>query len=307
MGVRLPVLGRAPDFTGTQRWFNTPGGRPLTLAGLRGRVVLVDFWTYTCINCIRTLPYLKAWDAKYRRAGLTIVGVHSPEFSFEQDAGNVARAIRQNGLRYPVAQDNRLATWTAWGNQYWPAEYLIDAQGRVRHVHFGEGDYGASEAAIRSLLAEAGDRRLGGRTHPRAVAPSAGALTPETYLGAARAERFVPRPPRPGTFRFPGFGGPLPPDHLAYRGVWTISPEGARAGRGAALDLSFNARRVYLVLGSRGAVPRRVAVRLDGRPAGAVTVRDQQLYTLVSLPRVERRRLTLRFPRGVSAYAFTFG
>src|SRR3954447_16598453 len=155
-GSKLPVLGTAPDFTGTQRWFNTPGGRPLTLAGLRGRVVLVDFWTYTCINCIRTLPYTRAWDAAYRSRGLTIVGVHTPEFQFEHDAGNVQDAIAQNRLRYPVAQDNDYRTWNAWGNEYWPAEYLIDAKGRVRYVHFGEGDDEQTEAAIRSLLAEAG-------------------------------------------------------------------------------------------------------------------------------------------------------
>jgi cytochrome c biogenesis protein CcdA/thiol-disulfide isomerase/thioredoxin len=156
---KLPVLGTAPDFTGTQRWFNS---RPLSLAALRGRVVLIDFWTYTCINCIRTLPYLKAWDARYRNAGLTIVGVHSPEFSFEKDAGNVQRAIASFGIRYPVVQDNNLATWSAWGNQYWPAEYLIDARGKVRHVHFGEGEYDKSEQAIRSLLAER-DGRVGRR------------------------------------------------------------------------------------------------------------------------------------------------
>ena len=163
----LPKLGEAPDFTGNQRWFNTPGGKALTLGGLRGRVVLVDFWTYTCINCIRTLPELRAWDARYRNAGLTIVGVHSPEFDFEKNAGNVAAAIRQNHLRYPVAQDNELATWNAWGNQYWPASYLIDSRGEVRYVHFGEGDAEKTEAAIRSLLAERSGRALGARARPR--------------------------------------------------------------------------------------------------------------------------------------------
>src|SRR4029079_12856228 len=130
---RLPRIGRAPDFTGTQRWWNTPGDRPLTLRGLRGRVVLVDFWTYTCINCIRTQPFLRAMDARYRRSGLTIVGVHTPEFPFEHRAGNVAAAIRAAGLRYPIVQDNAYKTWTAWGNAYWPAEYLVDASGEVRH------------------------------------------------------------------------------------------------------------------------------------------------------------------------------
>ena len=155
--LRLPVLGRAPEFVDTQQWFNTPGNRPLTLSGLRGRVVLVDFWTYSCINCLRTLPYLKAWDARYRKDGLTIVGVHTPEFPFEHAASNVAEAIQRNGLRYPVVQDNDYGTWNAYGNQYWPAEYFIDANGDVRYADFGEGTYGKERtgdprAACRSRL-----------------------------------------------------------------------------------------------------------------------------------------------------------
>jgi cytochrome c biogenesis protein CcdA/thiol-disulfide isomerase/thioredoxin len=154
-GVRtpsLPRLGSAPDFTGTERWFNTSGGQPLSLSGLRGHVVLVDFWTYTCINCIRTLPFLKGLYATYHRYGLEIVGVETPEFTFEQDAGNVQQAIQSDGLRYPVVQDNQYGTWNAYGNEYWPAEYLIDAHGQVRHTQFGEGDYKQSEAAARALL-----------------------------------------------------------------------------------------------------------------------------------------------------------
>jgi cytochrome c biogenesis protein CcdA/thiol-disulfide isomerase/thioredoxin len=193
---RLPDLGAAPDFTGTQRWFNTPGGRPLTLAALRGRVVLVDFWTYTCINCLRTLPFLRGLDANYHKDGLTIVGVHTPEFSFEQDAGNVAAAIRSDGLRYPVAQDNRYATWNAYGNQYWPAEYLIDARGHVRHTNFGEGAYHETELAIRALLAQAGHARLGGMAQGRPILPIAQQATPETYLGAEHAQGWARTPIR---------------------------------------------------------------------------------------------------------------
>lgn len=192
-GRRLPRLGRAPELTGTQRWFNTAGGRPLTLRSLRGRVVLIDFWTYTCINCIRTLPC----------QGLDIVGVHSPEFGFEKDAGNVARAIRADGLRYPVVQDNDLATWYAWSNVAWPAEYLVGADGQVRHVHIGEGDYPGSERAIRALLAEAGARRLGAVARPRGTIRPSRLTTPETYVGSARAERF---------------GGPLSPAPTPTRG-----------------------------------------------------------------------------------------
>jgi cytochrome c biogenesis protein CcdA/thiol-disulfide isomerase/thioredoxin len=316
-GEALPVLGRAPDFIGTQQWFNTPDDAPLSLRRLRGRVVLVDFWTYTCINCIRTLPHLKAWDARYRDTGLTIVGVHTPEFPFERDAGNVADAIAQSGLRYAVAQDNDYATWNAYANQYWPAKYLIDAQGRVRYRHFGEGDYEETEAAIRALLAEAG-RRPGARAHARTEQASPLVSTPELYLGSDRAGRFVNGPILPGTrtFRIPSSG--LAPDSLAYEGTWRIGADSATSVRGARLQLAFGARRVFLVLGSSTGKARAVGLLLDGKAVprrawgddlrnGVVRVRDQRLYRLIDLPRPERHVLTLALPPGVSGYAFTFG
>jgi len=313
---KLPVLGVAPEFVDTQQWFNTPGDKPLTLKGLRGRVVLVDFWTYSCINCIRTLPYLKAWDAKYRRDGLTIVGVHTPEFPFEREASNVQTAIDENGIRYPVVQDNEQATWNAYGNQYWPAEYFIDAQGRVRYVHFGEGEYGEKEKVIRELLAEAGKSVKGGDVKVKAVTPSTTVTTPETYLGAARAERFTNPMLSPDSHDFTAPKA-LPPNEFAYHGKWRISLESATAGAGASLDLNFGARRVYLVLGSPGR-DRRVRVMLDGRPIsaadagsdvhdGAVTVSGQRLYNLVDLPKVGHHVLTLEPQAGVMGYAFTFG
>ncbi|HEY3188564.1 MAG TPA: cytochrome c biogenesis protein DipZ [Solirubrobacteraceae bacterium] len=312
----LPVLAPAPDFTGTQEWFNTPGGRPLSLRALRGRVVLVDFWTYTCINCIRTLPYLKAWDRRYRRDGLVIVGVHTPEFPFERDAGNVRRAIAQNGLRYPVVQDNEYATWEAYGNRYWPAEYFIDARGRLRYTHFGEGDYGRKQQVIRELLREAG--RAPGATRAHAHAQHPGQVsTPESYLGAMRAERFANGTIRAGTRTY-ARPATLPPDDLAFEGRWRIDAEAATAVRGARLHLDFGARRVFLVLGSRGDAPRSVRVRLDGRPirardagadvhAGRLTVRRHRLYSLVNLPAAQRHVLTLELDSGVAGYAFTFG
>jgi cytochrome c biogenesis protein CcdA/thiol-disulfide isomerase/thioredoxin len=313
---KLPVLGVAPEFVDTQQWFNTPGDKPLTLRGLRGRVVLVDFWTYSCINCIRTLPYLKAWDAKYRKDGLTIVGVHTPEFPFEREAGNVQTAIDENEIRYPVVQDNEQATWNAYGNQYWPAEYFIDAQGRVRYVHFGEGEYGEKEKVIRDLLAEAGRPVKGGETRVHAVAPSTTVTTPETYLGAARAERLTNAMLSPGSHDFTAPKS-LPANEFAYHGKWRITLESATAGTGASLDLNFGARRVYLVLGSPGR-DRRVRVLLDGRPissadAGAdvhgadVAVTGQRLYNLVDLPKVGHHVLTLEPEAGVEGYAFTFG
>jgi cytochrome c biogenesis protein CcdA/thiol-disulfide isomerase/thioredoxin len=313
----LEDYGPAPEFVGTQEWFNTPGGRPLTMRGLRGRVVLVDIWTYSCINCLRTLPYLKAWDERYREDGLTIVGVHSPEFPFEKDAGNVADAIERNGIRYPVVQDNDLATWTAWGNQYWPAEYFVDARGHVRFAHFGEGSYDEKEHVIRELLAEAGRPAGGPPSDVRAEAPSPGVTTPETYLGAARAERFTNPILSPGSHRFEGAPAPGP-DEFAYRGRWRVALDSATAEAGASLRLEFGARRVYLVLGSDGGEPRRMRVLLDGRPiparlagkdvkGGVVEIASHRLYDLVDLPAVGRHRLTLEPEPGISGYAFTFG
>jgi cytochrome c biogenesis protein CcdA/thiol-disulfide isomerase/thioredoxin len=311
----LPVLGIAPEFVGNQRWFNTPGGQPLTLSSLRGRVVLVDFWTYSCINCLRTLPYLTAWDKKYRKDGLTIVGVHSPEFPFEKEASNVEEAIERNGIHYPVAQDNELATWNAYGNQYWPAEYFIDAQGRVRYAHFGEGEYGKKEQIIRQLLAEAGRKVPGQETRVHAIAPSATVTTPETYLGAARAERFTNSMLSPGSHDFTAPAS-LPANEFAYHGRWRITLDSATA-EGGSLDLSFGARRAYLVLGSPGH-PRTMRVLLDGRPIssaaagsdvhhGVIRITAQRLYNLVNLPRVEDHVLTLVPQAGVMGYAFTFG
>jgi cytochrome c biogenesis protein CcdA/thiol-disulfide isomerase/thioredoxin len=281
----LKVLGPAPDFTGNQRWFNTPGGKPLSLAALRGKVVLVDFWTYTCINCIRTLPYLKALDQRYRRDGLVIVGVHTPEFPFERDAGNVAAAIKQNQIRYPVAQDNKYATWDAYGNQYWPAEYFVDAKGRVRFTHFGEGGYKEKEHVVRQLLAEAGHAARGGMTHPHGQTASLD-TTPETYLGTQRT--------------------PHPPGYMSFIGPWHRSADDAEAGLGSRLRLQFRARRVFLVLGSPDRT-RTLDVVLDGRPYRHLSIRRQQLYTLVDLPRPGSHELELRPEPGIHGYAFTFG
>ncbi|HEV2875294.1 MAG TPA: cytochrome c biogenesis protein DipZ [Thermoleophilaceae bacterium] len=317
-GPGLPALGAAPEFMGNQKWFNTGGGRPLSLGELRGEVVLVDFWTYTCINCIRTLPYLKAWDERYRKRGLVIVGVHTPEFPFERDAGNVEAAIVQNGLRYPVAQDNDYATWDAYGNQFWPAKYLIDSRGQVRYTHFGEGDYEETEDAIRRLLEEAGRRPPAGRAKAHAERASPFATTPESYLGAARADHFVNGSIRAGAQTFAASADRLPDDQLAFQGRWRIDDSSAMALRGARLHVAFGAQSVFLVLGTRGGEPRRVRVLLDGRPlpdylagpdvrSGTVLVDRQRLYRLVELPEAERHLLTLELAPGVSGYAFTFG
>ncbi len=312
----LPVLGTAPAFVGTQDWFNTPGDKPLTLASLRGRVVLIDFWTYSCINCLRTLPYLEAWDARYRGDGLTIVGVHTPEFPFEKVASNVSTAIKSNGIKYPVVQDNDMATWNAYGNEYWPAEYLIDAKGRVRAADFGEGDYTKREHEIQALLKEAGHRDTAdARVKIKAITPSETLTTPESYLGSERAARFSNGRIVDGTHDY-GSTVAAPQDGLAYHGRWSIASQIATA-QGGSLLLNFGARRVYLVLGSPGK-ERSVRLLLDGKPIPAadagtdvhgsvVKVNEERLYNLVTLPRVGRHVLTVEPQKGVQGYAFTFG
>jgi cytochrome c biogenesis protein CcdA/thiol-disulfide isomerase/thioredoxin len=316
-GKRLPVYFRAPEFADTQQWFNTPGGQPLSLAQLRGQVVLVDFWTYTCINCIRTLPYIEAWYRKYHHDGFTVVGVHTPEFPFEKEASNVQRAIGDFGITYPVAQDNDYATWTAYRNQYWPADYLIDASGRVRLVHFGEGSYDDTERAIRSLLAEAGTGSLGAMAQAHSQRPDPEA-TPESYLGAAKAARFANGPIVAGRQTFdPVPASSLGLDQLAFGGQWIISGDAVAAGGDASLQLHFAARRVFLVLGSPGR-PRTMRVLLDGKPipdrragpdvhGGIAKISHQRLYRLVDLPQAGQHVLTLRPQAGIEGYAFTFG
>ncbi|MBV9536073.1 MAG: redoxin domain-containing protein [Solirubrobacterales bacterium] len=314
---RLPDLGQAPEFTDTQRWFNTARDRPLTLSGLRGHVVLLDFWTYTCINCLRTLPFLKGLYATYHRYGLEIVGVETPEFTFERSASNVGQAIQSDGIRYPVVQDNNYGTWNAYQNQYWPAEYLIDAHGEVRHTQFGEGNYLESEAAVRELLYRAGARDLPPPMASRAILPSAGLATPETYLGADRAQGFA-QPVKPGVHFYPGVIDPAL-NQFALHGKWRVAAQSATpVSSGALIKARFQAAHVYLVMTSAGDVARHVRVLLDGRTiapdaagadvrGGTVTVGAQRLYSLVSLPGAQDHALTLEVPRGVSAYDFTFG
>jgi cytochrome c biogenesis protein CcdA/thiol-disulfide isomerase/thioredoxin len=313
--VPLSDIGTAPEFVDTQDWFNTPGDKPLTMKGLRGKVVLIDFWTYSCINCIRTLPYLNAWNKRYAKDGLVIVGVHTPEFPFEREASNVEEAIKTDGIEYPVVQDNEMQTWNAYENLYWPAEYYVDAKGQVRYADFGEGEYGQKEQVIRELLAEAGHAPDKERSGAHGIAAEPTVTTPESYLGSERAENFTNGLIKPGkqtfTLEKPG------ENELSYGGEWKIEEQPVTAGKGARLDLNFGARRVYLVLGSPGK-PRRVKVLLDGKPIapaddgsdvhnGYVKVTGERLYNLVELPKVEHHVLELVPEEGVQGYAFTFG
>lgn len=301
-GGNLPDYGRAPRFTGIQQWLNTPGGRPLSLAKLRGKVVLVDFWTYSCINCLRTLPHLKAWYQTYGKKGLVIVGVHTPEFAFEHIPSNVRRATKRLGIGYPVALDGNYGTWTAYGNQYWPAEYLLDKQGHVRHAHFGEGRYGETEKLIRELLSESGQSlpvasRLSDPT-PHAM------TTAESYLGFQRLERYAGSKIKPGVQARYELPRSLPLNDLAYGGRWRVDAQRIISGRGARLRLHFVAGNVYLVLGGKG----KVDALVDGKRVRTVRVSGiSRLYTLLQYPAEREGILELRFTPGISAYAFTFG
>ena len=299
----LPVLGSAPDFVGISHWLNTPGARPESLASLRGKVVLVDFWTYSCINCLRTLPHLRAWYAAYHKNGLEIVGVHTPEFAFEHVLGNVRRATRDLHVTWPVGLDNGFQTWTAYSNQYWPAEYLLDKAGRLRHFRFGEGAYEVTEQAIRSLLAEAGASSL--PAHPTGVADATPIeiVTPESYLGATRLARYVGSKIQPNAPALYTFAKTLPQNDLSYAGTWRVGGERIVAVENARLRLHYHARFVYIVLGGRGTVRALV----DGKPVRTLDVNDDRLYTVVSGTYASDGVLELRMSPGVNAYAFTFG
>jgi len=291
----LPDYGPAPEVHADGDWFNS---KPLTMHALRGKVVLVDFWTYSCINCLRTLPHLEAWDAAYRGDGLVVLGVHTPEFAFEHEASNVRAAIARLGIRYPVLQDNRFRTWQAYANQYWPAEYMVDRSGHVRHVHFGEGKYEETESLLRQLLGV--DR--GSTTDVADTTPLRWG-TPESYLGYARLARYAGSPIAKNisaSYRFPAR---LAADELAYDGRWRVEAERIVSVADARLRLRFNAKNVFLVLGGKG----RVDVSVDGRPTRVVDVDAYKLYTLRQGPKFGGGLLELRFTPGVEAYAFTFG
>lgn len=300
--ARLDDYGVAPEFQAIQGWINS---EPLTMQALRGKVVLIDFWAYSCINCLRTLSHLKAWDEAYRDDGLVIVGVHTPEFAFEREPDNVGRAVYDLGIAYPVALDPDYGTWQAWQNRYWPAKYFVDRRGHLRYAHFGEGDYEKSEQVIRRLLAEDD----GGALVSAGIEDQTptGVQTPETYLGYERLDRFVGsriEPDREAAYTIPQF---VPLDGLAYGGRWTVEDERIVAGRGARLRLHFRGSNVFLVLGTAGG-EKTVDVSLDGERTGTVRVTHDDLYTLARIPGEKRdHMLDLRFSRGTEAYAFTFG
>jgi cytochrome c biogenesis protein CcdA/thiol-disulfide isomerase/thioredoxin len=291
----LPDYGVAPPLQAGGDWINS---KPLTIRQLRGKVVLVDFWTYSCINCLRTLPHLKSWYASYRDKGLVIVGVHTPEFAFEHVSSNVRAAVKRLGIDYPVVQDNKYKTWDNYANQYWPAEYLIDRAGHVRHTHFGEGEYPQTEALIRRLLGTTGPK-----ARQMADATPTELLTPETYLGYSRLDRYVGSTLRPDTTATYTLPTSVPQNGVAYGGSWHVGAERIVAGAGARLRLHFHAEDVYVVLGGHGTVQALV----NGKPVGKLVVDAEKLYTVRSSRKVADALLELRFSPGVQAYSFTFG
>jgi cytochrome c biogenesis protein CcdA/thiol-disulfide isomerase/thioredoxin len=300
----LADCGPAPELTGIVDWLNTPGDAPLSLAVLQaeGRVVLVDFWTYSCINCQRTLPYITAWDAAYRDQGLTVIGVHSPEFGFEREVANVAERAKDFGVEYPIAIDNDFKTWRAYDQRFWPAHYLIDSSGTVRQVHYGEGAYKETEALIRALLADEGTPVAESAVTPGTQEANM-AQTPETYLGFARARGYTHEIVKDAPAEYtsdPAAAGSA--DGVTLSGTWTVRDEQAEAGPGAGLTLGYSAAKVFLVLGGEGA-----ATVTEGTTSRQIEVSGApNLYELRAGP-AQRSTLTLDLEEGLSVYAFTFG
>lgn len=309
----LKNYGKAPEFRGIVNWLNS---EPLTIEGLRGKVVLIDFWTYTCINCIRTLPYVTSWYEKYKEQGLIVVGVHTPEFEFEKQTQNVENAIQDYSITYPVAQDNNYETWDAYNNRYWPAKYLIDKDGNIRYFHFGEGKYDETEKAIQSLLEESG-QEVNQETLILEDQTPTTRLTPETYLGFLRMDRFVsPQPIESNTFTLPPNLGE---NQWGFEGMWTIGPEDSKSGDDAVLQIHFNANKVFLVITPNKAGDQ-IKVFLDGNmvdtsnsgkdvASGVVTLDTDRLYELIDLKGNQGNHiLRLEFPdNNTSVFAFTFG
>ncbi len=327
---KLGDYGPAPSIVTQGKWFNTQdlqlgqkqrlkagsleaGGSPaLTMEQLRGRVVLVDFWTYSCVNCVRTLPYLKAWYHAYRDQGLVIIGVHTPEFEFEKDADNVGRAIKELGVDWPVVQDNDYRQWRAYRNRYWPAHYFIDAEGRIRYFHFGEGEYAVSEQVIKTLLREAGASPRGRVSAP---APLLEARTPETYLGYGRAERFVSAvsPVHDRALRYRP-AATQEDGQWTLEGMWSIADEYIVPRSAGFLQLRFNARNVFLVVEPEEP-GGSIRVWVDSKPAadtadvkgGGLAPTESRLYQLVELERAGPHQLRLEVKGKLRLFAFTFG
>lgn len=303
----LQQCGPAPAISGITRWLNTPDGKPVDLASLRGKVVLIDFWAYSCINCQRAIPHVVDWYNRYRDEGFVAIGVHTPEYAFERVPGNVAGGAAALHITYPVALDNDYTTWNNYQNLYWPAEYLIDANGTIRHTKFGEGDYDTTEQLIRRLLVDANPGvRLPGATQSPDTTPRS-RLTPETYLGTGKADFYGGDGEyRAGTATF-GFPGQLANDRFALQGRWTLDDQGATAvNDDAAIRLNYTAKDVYVVVGGTGAITvtrdqRTTTTPIDGPPTLHRIVGNDPGDT------ARRDQFDMHVTKGLQVFSFTFG
>ena len=298
----LQNCGAAPGITGISSWGNTADDEPVTAAQLKGKVVLIDFWAYSCINCQRAIPHVEAWYERYRSLGLVVIGVHTPEYAFEHDRGNVLAGAKRLKITYPVALDNDYATWDAYSNNSWPAEYLIDASGVVRHATVGEGAYADTEAAIRQLLTAAHPGQVLSKPTDLPDTTPTQARTPETYLGSDRANSYVGDSPATGTstLRFPAT---VPVNGWALAGGWTVGGEFLTAGADARLRLHFLAREVYLDVGGTGTITATV----DGRTTTYQVSGAPNIYTVVTGDSSKQRILDVTLSPGLKAYSFTYG
>ncbi len=293
----LQNYGPAPEFAGITQWLNSD---PLTISQLKGKVVLIDFWTYSCINCIRTLPYVTKWYDTYKDQGLVVIGVHTPEFAFEKDTANVQAAIARFGIHYPVAQDNNYGTWQAYNNQYWPAEYLIDKNGNIVHTHFGEGEYDVTENAIRQLLGMSPASTAGNGPDLSQV------QSPEMYFGTSRLQYLISAqtPSSPAAYTLPA---DVELNHFALGGSWQFGQEYIQLAKGAGeIKLKFHSGNVYMVASSPH--PATLTVTVDGKAQPSVIVQGSQLYTLFNSNDYADHVIEIHVSEpGFQAYTFTFG
>jgi cytochrome c biogenesis protein CcdA/thiol-disulfide isomerase/thioredoxin len=302
---KLESCGTAPDIKGIQQWLNTPNGAPVNLEDLKGKVVLLDFWAYSCINCQRSIPHVVAWDKAYRDAGLEVIGIHSPEYAFEKEPGNVASAADKFGITYPVALDNNLGTWTNYRNRYWPAHYLIDADGTVRHIKFGEGDYDGTEKLVRELLRDADPKvKLPKATDTADDTPDTADITRETYLGSTKRVNYAGEGAYSAGDRSFTFPDKQAKDTFTLDGAWTLASQNITptTDRGR-VRLNYRAKEVRMVLSGNGAVTYRIGdqvktINVTGTPNS---------YQLASTKDIEAGTVTVTVGKGVQAYSFTFG
>lgn len=299
----LSNCGRAPQVNGVSSWFNTTDNKPITAADLKGKVVLVDFWAYSCINCQRAIPHVEAWYQRYHDAGLEVIGVHTPEYAFEYDRGNVIAGAKRLGITYPVALDNDYTTWNNFSNDSWPAEYLIDSQGYVRHVSIGEGDYGGTERLIRRLLSDATpSTKLAPLTQVPDTTPNHD-QSQETYLGSERGQFYAGQPGLTnGTHDF-RFVNRIAANQFTLRGTWTVGPEHLTAGPKATLAQAFTGEKVYLDVGGTGTLKVQVAGRTKIIQVGGAP----DIYTVIDLKRVASGVVLVDVSPGLQVYSFTFG